>query len=140
MADMFSSEQRSKNMRAIRSTGSLLESSVSKALWKRGYRFRKNVQKLAGRPDIAIKKYKIVIFIDSCFWHSCPLHGNRPSSNTDYWDKKLKRNIHRDQEVNEFYAAAGWNVLRIWEHELKQDFDNTIDRIIHFIEQSRIKN
>jgi len=139
LADMFTREQRSKNMRAIRSKGTALESKVTKELWRRGYRFRKHVKKLKGNPDIAIQKYKIVIFLDSCFWHACPIHGNRPASNVDYWDKKLARNIERDREVTEYYLNIGWNLLRIWEHEIKDDFEGTIERIIKFIKQSKQK-
>ncbi|MED3882811.1 very short patch repair endonuclease [Priestia megaterium] len=134
MADNLSKEQRRKNMKAIRSQ-SQLENLVSKELWKRGIRFRKNVKNLLGKPDIAIKKYKIVIFIDSCFWHVCPIHGNKPKSNQDYWINKLNRNKERDQEVTEYYKKAGWRILRVWEHEIKQDFEKTIDMIVEFIER-----
>jgi DNA mismatch endonuclease, patch repair protein len=72
-------------------------------------------------PDIAIQKYKIVIFLDSCFWHSCPLHGNKPSFNFEYWEMKLKRNKERDNEVRAFYLQKGWNIMRVWEHEVKND-------------------
>jgi DNA mismatch endonuclease, patch repair protein len=137
--DMFTKEQRSNNMRAIRSTGSSLESKVTKELWSKGFRFRKNVRKLMGNPDIAMQKYKLVIFIDSCFWHSCPIHGKKPSSNEEYWVKKLQRNIDRDNEVNQYYSKLGWMVLRIWEHELKNDFEGTIVKITNFINQAKLK-
>jgi DNA mismatch endonuclease, patch repair protein len=137
MTDKFSKETRTKNMKAIRSKGTLLEQKVAKELWNRGMRFRKNVHKLLGCPDIAIQKHKIVIFIDSCFWHSCPQHGRMPSSNTDYWAKKLNRNRQRDKEVTEAYLARNWNVIRIWEHELRNDFDGTIDRIMDVVERVR---
>lgn len=137
MVDMFTKEQRSKNMMAIRSTGSSLESKVTKELWNKGFRFRKNVRKLMGNPDIAIQKYKIVIFIDSCFWHSCPIHGNKPSSNVEYWEKKLQRNVDRDNEVNQYYSKLGWMVLRVWEHALKNDFESTMEKITNFIKQSK---
>lgn len=86
MADRISRETRSKNMKAIKSV-SKLEDKIAKELWKKGVRFRRNVKNLKGKPDIAIKKYKIAIFIDSCFWHACPNHGNMPRSNIDYWEK-----------------------------------------------------
>lgn len=137
MADKHTKEQRSKNMRAIRSTGSLLESKVTKELWNKGFRFRKNVRKLMGNPDIAIQKYKIVIFIDSCFWHSCPIHGKKPSSNIEYWEEKLQRNVARDNDVNLYYSKLGWFVLRVWEHEVKNDFEGTMEKITKFIKQSK---
>lgn len=137
MSERITKEQRSNNMKAIKSQ-SKLENKVSKALWNRGIRFRKNA-KLFGKPDISIKKYKIVIFIDSCFWHCCPLHGNKPKSNEKYWDKKLKRNVERDLEVNEYYTDNNWNIMRVWEHDIKNSFVNTIDSIEEFVEDS-IKN
>jgi DNA mismatch endonuclease, patch repair protein len=134
MADTISKAQRSKNMSAIRSQ-SKLENMVSRALWKTGIRFRKNDKSLFGKPDISIKKYKIVIFIDSCFWHSCELHGNRPKSNQDYWDKKLLRNIQRDQEVMDYYKNIGWNVKRVWEHEVKENSKKVVEDLKHFVDE-----
>ncbi|WNS82195.1 very short patch repair endonuclease [Domibacillus sp. DTU_2020_1001157_1_SI_ALB_TIR_016] len=132
MTDNISKSERSEVMKKVRSI-SKMEEEVRKALWKKGIRFRKNVKKLVGKPDIAISKYKIVIFIDSCFWHACPLHGRRPKSNTDFWNKKLDRNKQRDQEVNLHYLERGWHVRRVWEHELKADFDGVIDDLAAFI-------
>lgn len=129
-------EQRRKNMQAIRSQ-SKLENRVSRELWKRGFRFRKNDKSLFGKPDISIKKYKIVIFIDSCFWHGCEIHGNRPKSNQEYWDKKLARNKERDAEVRKYYLDNNWHFKRMWEHELKEDFDKAIDSLAEFIQQSK---
>ncbi|MGD7045655.1 very short patch repair endonuclease [Jeotgalibacillus proteolyticus] len=136
MSDNLTKEQRTKNMKAIRSQ-SKLENRVSRELWQKGIRFRKNVRSLPGKPDIAIKKYKVVIFIDSCFWHVCPSHGNMPKSNQEYWLKKLKRNQERDKEVNEYYLEKGWRLLRIWEHEFKRDYVLTIDKIISFINEAK---
>ena len=138
MSDILTKEQRSKNMRAIKSQ-SQLENKVTKALWNAGYRFRKNDKSLFGKPDISIKKYKTVIFIDSCFWHGCPLHGNMPKSNTEFWEKKLARNKERDKEVNAYYKELGWNCLRVWEHEFKQDFHQAVEKIKHFIDQAKKK-
>ncbi|WP_281658745.1 very short patch repair endonuclease [Halobacillus sp. Cin3] len=137
--DNLTKEQRRKNMKNITSR-SKVEDRVSQELWRRGYRFRKNNRKLFGKPDISIKKYKVVIFIDSCFWHVCPEHSNIPATNPDFWEKKLKRNIERDKEVNEHYMDKGWNILRIWEHDLKKKvFIPTIDHVQKFIEKSKSK-
>jgi DNA mismatch endonuclease, patch repair protein len=135
MTDNLTMEQRKKNMRAIKSQ-SALENRVSKELWRMGLRFRKNAN-LYGKPDISIKKYKIVIFIDSCFWHCCPIHGNMPKSNKDYWEKKLERNIKRDIEVNNCYKEKGWNILRVWEHSFKDNFNLTINQISDFIREKK---
>lgn len=136
MADNMSIEQRKKTMRAI-SSQSNLENTFTKLLWRRGLRFRKNVRKLKGKPDIAIQKYKIVIFIDSCFWHRCPLHFKRPKSNRDYWDKKIARNHKRDEEITEYYIKKGWHIKRIWEHEIKNNIDKVVDETIEFIDSVR---
>lgn len=126
---------RSKIMKSIKSQ-SKLENRVSKALWNKGYRFRKNA-KLFGRPDISIQKYKIVIFIDSCFWHNCPIHGHVPQKNREYWESKLGKNLKRDIEVTRYYEDIGWNILRIWEHELNNNFEGTIEKIERFINKSK---
>lgn len=124
-------------MQAIKSQ-SELENSVTKSLWKKGIRFRKNVKNLYGKPDIAIKKYKVAIFIDSCFWHACPIHGTCPKSNQEFWDKKLQQNVERDKKVNDYYEKEGWNILRVWEHEIKKDFDLTVDKIFMFINNTKM--
>lgn len=136
MADKITKEQRRRNMQAIRSQ-SQLENRVSRLLWRKGYRFRKNDRTLLGKPDISIKRYKVAVFIDSCFWHSCPIHGNRPKSNQEYWDTKLARNRERDQVVTQHYLEEGWTVLRIWEHEIKDDIEEVVDRIVDSIEKAK---
>ncbi|WP_342005079.1 very short patch repair endonuclease [Terribacillus halophilus] len=103
-------------------------------------RFRKNVKDLFGKPDIAIKKYKVVVFIDSCFWHSCPIHGNRPKSNSVFWENKLNRNIQRDKEVTNFYLKEGWSILRIWEHDINEDLYNVTNRILDLVEQKKTES
>ena len=133
MADTMTREQRRKTMSSIRAV-SKLESIVASELWKKGYRFRRNTRKMMGTPDISIKKYKIVIFIDSCFWHQCPIHGNMPKTNVEFWEKKFDRNKERDQEVDEYYEEKGWNLKRIWEHEVRQDLDKVTDELSGFIE------
>jgi DNA mismatch endonuclease (patch repair protein) len=68
------------------------------------------------RPDIVFAGQHLAVFIDGCFWHSCPLHGNEPRANSQYWGPKLARNRLRDERVNDALGHAGWEVLRIWEH------------------------
>jgi len=138
MTDMMTKEQRRRNMQAIKSI-SKLEGVVSKELWKKGFRFRRNTKELFGKPDISIKKYKVVIFIDSCFWHQCPIHGNIPKTNLEYWGKKLKRNQNRDNEVNDYYKKNGWYLKRVWEHEVKNDLDSVIENLAEFIRQAQIQ-
>ena len=132
-------EQRRQTMQSIRSQSNL-ENLFTKTLWKHGLRFRKNVKKLKGKPDIAIQKYKIVIFVDSCFWHACPLHFVRPKSNLEYWDKKINRNRERDKEINQYYLEKGWHLKRIWEHEIKTNLEATVDETISFINNAKKHN
>jgi DNA mismatch endonuclease, patch repair protein len=139
MSDNMTRVQRKKNMQAIKSV-SKLEKVVTSALWKKGYRFRRNTRNLFGKPDISIKKYKVVIFIDSCFWHSCPIHGNMPKTNPEFWKEKLTGNKTRDDKVTNHYIHLGWNILRIWEHEIKDDLDKVISKISQFIEDAKINS
>jgi len=127
--DNLSPEARRKNMQNIRSCDTKIEHLVRKELFKRGYRYRKNVKTIYGKPDIVLSKYKLAIFLDSCFWHSCPYHSNIPDSNRSYWIKKLERNKRRDIEVNKKLKKEGWKVLRFWEHSIKKDLLNVIKKI-----------
>lgn len=136
MSDIVSKEQRSRMMSNIRPV-SKLEDRVSRELWHSGVRYRRNDKSLFGKPDFSIKKYRLVIFIDSCFWHGCPLHANIPKTNREFWLKKLGRNKERDLEVTTYYQSRGWNILRIWEHDLKNDFHGTMNFIANFIGEYR---
>lgn len=135
--DKHTKEQRHKNMQAVKDKNTKLENRVMNYLWLHGYRFRKNVRDLEGKPDIAIKKYKLVIFIDSCFWHKCPVHYKAPATNVEFWDNKISGNFNRDRIVTQYYKSKKWNILRIWEHELKDDFEKTMRKIMYFIEKSK---
>ena len=138
MTDTVSKKVRSRIMKSIRSNRTKLEEKVSSELWKRGYRFRRNVNNLFGTPDIAIKKYRVVIFIDSCFWHGCKDHCRMPKSNKEFWVEKIEKNKRRDKEVTDYYRQNGWFILRIWEHDLVNDFQGSINRIGEIITQARV--
>lgn len=119
MADNHSKEVRSINMSHIRSTNSKPEEIVRKYLFAEGFRYRKNVKKLPGCPDIVLPKYKTVIFVNGCFWHKhdCPRFV-WPSSNQDYWRPKILRNVERDNQSCKELEALGWKVITVWECEL----------------------
>ena len=121
MADNHSKEVRSMNMSHIRSTNSKPEEIVRKYLFSKGFRYRKNVRTLPGCPDIVLPKYKTVVFVNGCFWHKhdCPRFV-WPSSNEEYWRPKIQRNVDRDRKNAEDLRAMGWNVLTIWECQLKK--------------------
>ena len=133
MTDNLTPAQRNKNMRAIKNSHTKMEDQICHALWNKGLRFRRNVKNLPGKPDIAIKKYKVVIVLDSCFWHKCPEHFKKPKSNLEYWEPKIKRNIERDNEINQYYINNHWHILRVWEHDYKKEMENTVLKIIYFI-------
>lgn len=121
MTDTFSTRKRSEIMRAVKSQETRIEVSFRKSLWHAGFRYRKNPKKYFGKPDIVLKKYKKVIFIDSCFWHGCPKHLRVPKSNKKFWEDKISRNIERDKEVTRYYKKQKWTIIRIWEHEINKD-------------------
>ena len=108
-------------MRANRRSDTKPELALRRALHKQGYRYRKDFRiDLSGarvRPDIAFTARRVAVFVDGCFWHCCPEHGTRPAANTWYWEPKLARNVERDRAADAALAAAGWSVVRIWEHE-----------------------
>ena len=121
MADNHTKEQRSYNMSKIRSTNSAPEEKGRKYLFAKGFRYRKNVKSLPGCPDIVLPKYKTVVFVNGCFWH---MHGCPrfvwPSSNKEYWEPKIRRNVERDKINIELLQKEGWRVLIVWECELKK--------------------
>jgi DNA mismatch endonuclease (patch repair protein) len=108
-------------MRAIRRTDTKPEIALRSALHRRGYRFRKDhrLDLESGarvRPDIAFTASRVAVFVDGCFWHVCPQHGRDPAVNEWYWAPKLRRTVERDRAADEALTAAGWRVVRIWEH------------------------
>lgn len=121
MADNHTKEQRSYNMSRIRGKNNAPEERVRKFLFSKGFRYRKNDKKLPGCPDIVLPKYKTVIFVNGCFWHK---HNCKrfvwPSSNEEYWKKKILRNVERDEINIKELKELGWKVLVIWECELKK--------------------
>lgn len=139
MADRFTPEQRHRCMSHIKSKNTSLEVLVRKELFRRGYRYRINVKNLAGHPDIVLKKYKTVIFINGCFWHG---HENCkkstiPQTNTEFWREKIKRNKERDEETIDTLQKSGWNVIVVWECELtKKKFNDTIESVVTKIESN----
>lgn len=121
MSDNLTPEQRSRNMSKIRSKDTIPEMKVRTYLYKKGFRFRLHDSKLPGKPDLVLKKYKVVIFVNGCFWHG---HGNckystNPKTNSEYWSRKILNNIERDKVTYDKLNQLGWRVLIIWECEIK---------------------
>ena len=131
--DKVTKEVRSSIMKSVKMKDSAMENDFRKKLWSKGIRFRKNNNKLYGKPDISISKYKIVIFLDSCFWHGCKRHYRKPTSNINYWNRKIAKNIERDEKVNKFYKENNWHIYRIWEHDLLKKSEEIIKRILALV-------
>ena len=135
MADNHSKEVCSKNMSHIRSTNSKPEEIVRKYLFSKGFRYRKNVRTLPGCPDIVLPKYHTVIFVNGCFWHKHDCgRFVWPASNEEYWKKKILRNVERDEVNTKALKELGWNVLVVWECELKKaTIDERLEKLAYEI-------
>lgn len=121
-----------------RRSGTKPEVALRSNLHRRGLRFRKDFPVRVGtgrpvRPDIVFTRARVAVFVDGCFWHGCPEHQVIPKSNHDYWVPKLRRNADRDREVDQALTVAGWQVIRIWEHEPD---DVAADRVEEAVKQA----
>ena len=122
MADVFTRKKRSEVMSRIRSRNNR-ETELLFASLLRKHRisgWRRHLP-LTGRPDFTFRRSRVTVFIDGCFWHCCPKCGNMPANNANFWKKKLSGNRQRDKRVNRLLTSGGWHVVRIWEHELKNE-------------------
>lgn len=142
--DRLTEEQRRKCMSHIRSKDTKIEVSLRKALWHKGYRYRKNYKNLPGKPDIALTKYRIAVFCDSEFfhgkdWEESLLPQIRRGSNSEFWEKKITANMDRDSEVNRKLESMGWIVIRFWGKDIKKNLDGCVKTIEDHI-QNRTGN
>lgn len=133
--DNLTKEQRRKNMQNIRSKGTTPERIVMRELRRKKIYFAKHVDKIIGKPDIVFRRKKVVVFIDSEFFHGHPEKFIMPKTNTDYWKKKIERNIERDKKVTKELELQGWTVIRIWEYDVKHDLEHCMNRILGAIER-----
>ena len=134
--DTLTASQRHHNMSRIRSNDTKPEVLLRKALWARGWRYRKNYDAIPGKPDIVLTRQKIAIFVDGDFWHARGHQdnpGEQVGTNKEFWQKKLTRNVERDKEVNDELTEAGWLVLRFWESDIKTSLDFCIKEIEKFL-------
>lgn len=134
--DVLSREQRHHNMSRIRAADTKAEVILRKALWGKGLRYRKNYAALPGKPDIVLTRQKIAIFVDGDFWHARGHQdnpGEQVTTNKEFWQKKLARNVERDREVNDELTEAGWLVLRFWESDIKKDLSYCIGQIEKYL-------
>lgn len=121
-------------MSRIRGRDTKPEVLLRKALWETGLRYRLNY-KLTGKPDLVFVGKRIAVFVDGCFWHGCPDHCQAPATNKRFWKEKLARNKTRDKDVNEALSAQGWSVLRFWEHDIKENLESCVKRVLRVCSQ-----
>ena len=134
--DTLTKEQRHKNMKSIRSKDTKAEILLRKKIWHLGVRYRKHYKILPGKPDIAITKYRVVVFVDGDFWHARGHEqnpGEQIGTNQPFWRKKLKRNVERDKEINEKLLELGWIVLRFWESDIKKNLNQCVEEILSYL-------
>ncbi len=128
--DNLTEKQRRKNMQHIKSKDTKIEVMLRKALWDKGYRYRKNYNKLPGKPDIVLTKYKIAIFCDGEFFHGKDWEVLKPqlekSNNSEFWISKISRNRERDDEINKKLLFEGWTVIRFWGSDIKKRTDECV--------------
>lgn len=139
--DNLTEEQRKKNMQHIRSTDTKGEILLRKALWRKGYRYRKNYDKLPGKPDIALTRYKIAIFCDGEFFHGKDWASQKlkvlKSNNSDYWISKIERNMERDRENEQALVVMGWTVIRFWSKDIIANTDECVRTIVELVQQQK---
>jgi DNA mismatch endonuclease (patch repair protein) len=133
----YTTPERSAMMKKIKSKNSKIEIKFRKALWNLGLRYRKNVRSLPGIPDIVLRKYHLVIFVDGAFWHGYQwdIRREQIQSNREFWIAKIERNIQHDKEVNQQLMDSGWHVKRFWEHEIKKEFHICVGSILDYVKE-----
>ncbi len=144
MADVLSAEQRKKNMQNIRGKDTRIEKVLRKALWNKGYRYRKNYASLPGKPDIVLTRYKIAIFCDGEFFHGKDWEKLKSkmknSNNGDFWINKIETNIHRDREIDKELTALGWHVIRFWGKEILKNTDECVKVVDEYVFDRKMEN
>ncbi len=141
--DVLTKAQRRKAMQHIRGKDTSIEVKLRKALWHKGYRYRKNYKKLPGSPDIAITKYKIAIFCDSEFFHGKDFSEKKEKiqngTHGDYWVNKIDANIERDLRTDKDLASLGWTVLHFWGGEINKNLDECVKTVEEEIFKKKIE-
>ena len=136
MADVLTDEQRKLCMSRIKGRDTKPELALRKALWAQGLRYRKH-SRLPGRPDVVFPGPRVVVFVDGCFWHRCPDHFVSPSNNACFWKTKIDRNVQRDKGVNSKLQGDGWRVVRLWEHEIRENLDQCVQLVEEIVRAKR---
>lgn len=135
----YTTPQRSKQMSRIRGKNTKPELLFRRGLWARGFRYRVDYKKLIGRPDIVLKKYKTVVFIDGEYWHGHNWETRKKNikTNREFWIPKIERNMQRDKEVNLALTEQGYTIFRFWENDVKKHLDSCLDKVVNHL--NRVK-
>ncbi|MCL2359651.1 very short patch repair endonuclease [Candidatus Bathycorpusculum sp.] len=128
--DNLTPEQRRKNMQHIRSKGTKAERLLIDELQQRGAKFSCYDKTVFGKPDLVFPEQKIVVFVDSDFWHCNPARFVRPKTNVEYWDKKIATNKERDHKVNQELRRQNWTIIRLWEYDVKHDLCGCVEKVL----------
>ena len=138
MADSLTPEKRSWNMSRIKGTDTSIEIQVRKYLFSQGFRYRKNVKTLPGKPDIVLSKYRAIVFVHGCFWHRHPgcKEAYTPKTRVEFWQEKFERNVQNDALHREELTSEGWRVFVVWECEIRKHFEETMQRLVVQIKET----
>ncbi len=135
--DRLTKEQRHRNMSNIKSKDTKIELILRKALWAKGYRYRKNYKDLPGKPDIVLTKYNVVIFCDGEFFHGKDWDNLKAQlekgKNSEFWINKISKNMQRDEEINKQLRYLGWTVIRLWGKDIEKNVDDCVKTIEEII-------
>ena len=137
--DRLTRKERSNLMSKVRGKNTKIEVMVRNALRNKGIRSYRVNYGIKGTPDLVFVKEKIAVFIDGCFWHKCRLCYSEPKSNVAYWKKKVAENVNRDRNVDAELIRQGWDVIRIWEHDVKKNLAGAIKKILRELEYARLQ-
>lgn len=133
----YTTPERSRIMGKIRGKNTKPELAFRKALWAAGYRYRIDYKKLIGKPDIVLKKYRTIIFIDGEYWHGYNWEERKPKikTNREFWIPKIERNLQRDREVNAELGRLGYKVFRFWEREIKKELEECLQLVLDHLQK-----
>lgn len=135
--DIISPAVRSRVMGAIRGRGTSIETKFEDALKSTRFKFVTH-PKWLGSPDVAFSGRGVVVFLDSCFWHKCPVHFRAPKSRQEYWVPKIQRNVERDCAIRAEYERRNWHVISLWEHQISQDVAGSVAQVVTVLRSRRI--
>jgi len=137
MPDPFAKAKRSEIMAAVKSTNNKLTELKLVTIFRRyGVKGWRRHLPLRGKPDFAFPLHRVIVFVDGCFWHGCPMHLRIPVTNRSYWEQKISKNVLRDRTTNHYLKKKRWIVLRVWEHDLRHE-SRVISRILNVLNKAK---